>query len=217
MEIWHLWTSLLTSSISFMSGYFGVSEAVAIIGLTMIARTGLMPVSVTAALRMDLNKERLRRIKPELETLKARLQDKPSELAAATMRLYKDNGIRFFDRLMLVNIGTQSLFGFGIYQALARAAFKSRFLWIASLAKPDVLLTVVVALIMVVAMSIAPGALAEPTMIIVLCVSVVVTIFAVAAMPSAIGIYWATSNVASVVQSCLLRWLVGRRRVATVA
>jgi YidC/Oxa1 family membrane protein insertase len=213
MEIWHLWTSLLASSISFFSGYFGVSEAVAIIGLTVIARVGLMPVSIAASLRMELNKEGLRRVKPELEALKERLQGKPAELASATMRLYAGNGIRFFDRLALVNIGTQTIFGLGIYQALARAAFKSRFLWIASLAKPDLLLTAVVALVMIIAMGIAPGASIEPTMVIMLCVSVVVTIFAVAAMPSAVGIYWATSNLASVVQSCLLRWLVGRRRI----
>lgn len=215
METWHLWTAFLAGAISYLSVYFDVSEAVAIMVLTGLARVALMPISIAASLRMERNKEKLRCVKPALDALKERFKGKQAELAAATMQLHKQNGIRFFDRLTLVNMATQSFFGLGIYQAITRTAFKSRFLWIGSLAKPDALLTFLVALVMVLAMSMAPGAFGEPTFVIVLCVSVLVTVFAVAAMPSAVGIYWATSNVASFAQSCLLRWLRLRDGVAT--
>jgi len=215
MAAWHLWTSLLTSSILYLSSYFGVSEAFAIIGLTLIVRAALMPVSIAACLRTELNKERLLRVKPELDVLKEKWRGNRSQLAAAQMRVYKENDIRFFDGLTLVNIVSQSIFGLGLYRALVWAAFNSKFLWISSLAKPDALLTGLVALLMVLAMSVTPGAFAEPTMVVVLCVSVVVALFAVAAMPSAVGIYWATSNAASLIQSWIVRWLIRRRFVAS--
>lgn len=39
-------------------------------------------------------------------------------------------------------MGTQSVFGIGLFQVLSKAGFASKFLWIANLGKPDFLLTV---------------------------------------------------------------------------
>ncbi len=46
------------------------------------------------------------------------------------------------DRLAIANMGTQSVFGIGLFQVLSKAGFASKFLWIANLGKPDFLLTV---------------------------------------------------------------------------
>jgi YidC/Oxa1 family membrane protein insertase len=213
MDLWHLWISTLANGLSLLASQTNLSEAMAIILLTIIARICLMPISLTASYRMELNKQKLKRLKPDLDRLRAVNKDNPAELASQTMQFYRHNGIGFFDRLSLLNAGSQGIFGLGIFQALNKAGFSSPFLWIATIAKPDVLLTFVVGLLMLVSMAIAPGALSEPSILIMLAVSVVVAVVAVAALPSAIGIYWAASSAVNIGQEIALRGLLSRQRV----
>jgi hypothetical protein len=44
VELWTSWLSFLSFSLSLLSAQFGLSEAVAIITLTAVARLALMPV-----------------------------------------------------------------------------------------------------------------------------------------------------------------------------
>lgn len=212
MELWTMWTHLLEAGVGLIAAQLGLSEAVAIIVLTLIARAAMMPVSLASAYRMQLNKEEVARLKPALEALRARLKSDPAELARQTMALYRDNGIHFVDRLSLLNIGSQSVFGLGIFQALNRMSFHSKFLWIANLAKPDLWLTLLVGALMLLGMALMPGALHETNMLLMLAVAVVVSVVAIAALPSALGLYWATSNAVTVVQSLALRGLLARRQ-----
>jgi YidC/Oxa1 family membrane protein insertase len=212
MELWNIWTHLLATTLGSFATHFGFSEAVAIIALTLIARAALMPISLTAAYRMQKNKEALNRIKPALEELRKAFKDNPSELAARTMTLYRQNGIAFVDKVSLLNLGSQGAFGLGVFQVLHRTVFRSKFLWISNLAKPDFVLTVLVGVLMLLGMALMPGAMADTSMLSMLAISVVVSLIAVAALPSALGIYWATSNAVTVVQTLALRGLLARRR-----
>ena len=101
-------------------------------------------------------------------------------------------------------MASQTLFGLGFFQALLRMVVQARFLWIATLAKPDFLLTLLVGALMLVSMALMPSATASTSMTIILVISVLVSIFAIATLPSAIGLYWATSNAMTVVQSLVL-------------
>ncbi len=56
MELWTMWTHTLETGLGFFTTYFGLSEGIAIILLTLIARGAMMPVSLTAAYRMQKNK-----------------------------------------------------------------------------------------------------------------------------------------------------------------
>lgn len=213
MEIWHLWTTALSTGIFSLAGHFGLSEAMAIILLTLIARTVLMPISLSTSYRMELNKQKLKHLKPELYQLRERCKDNPTELAARTMQFYRDNGIRFFDRLSLLNMGAQGFFGLGLFQVLGKGTFSAKFLWIANIAKPDMLITILVGLLMLACMALAPGGVSEPTMLLMIGVSVIVAVVSVASMPAAVGLYWATSNVVSILQALALHALLRRRRV----
>jgi YidC/Oxa1 family membrane protein insertase len=217
MERWTMWTSLIELALRYMGSQFGLSEALAIIVLTLIVRGALLPVSLASAWRMQKNKEAMARLRPELDALRAKLADRPSELAARTMALYRERGISFIDRLSLVNIASQAVFGLGFIQSLRRTIFHSKFLWIASLGKPDILLTALVALLMTLTMALAPGATGETSMLLIIAISVAVSVFAIASLPSAIGLYWATSNGVAVAQTLALRRLVSRRAHRTHA
>jgi YidC/Oxa1 family membrane protein insertase len=210
MELWTQWTQLLETCLSLLVTQFGLSQALAIILLTLLARSLMMPVSLSAAYKMHLNKQRLERVQPELEALRRRYKDKPQVMAEKTLALYRKYDIRFMDRLSLMSAGAQTVFGIGVFQVLNRISLSSKFLWISNLAKPDLLLTVITGLLMLLGMALMPGATADASMLMMLAVSVVISVIAVAALPSALGIYWATSNAVTIIQSLALRGLIAR-------
>lgn len=212
MELWTMWTHLLEAALGFLGAHLGFSEAVSIIVLTLIARGALMPISLTAAYKAQKSKEAMERIKPALEALRETHQDNPSELAAQTMALYRQNGITFMDKVSVLNMGSQGIFGLGIFQVLKRTVFHSRFLWIPNLARPDLALTVLVGALMLLGTALMPGATGSTSLLLMIAVPVVISIIAVAALPSALGLYWATSNAVTVLQTLALRGLLARRR-----
>jgi YidC/Oxa1 family membrane protein insertase len=210
VELWTSWLSFLSSSLSLFSTHFGLSEAVAIIALTAVARLVLMPVSLRAAYQGELSRRALERLKPELLTLRETFKDDRAQLSARTMQLYRDHGINPLGRWGLLNIGSQAAFGIGVFQILQRADFSSRFLWITNLAKPDFWLTAVVTVLMLLGVALMPGTSMEVPMVLVLAIPLVIAVVAIAAMPSAIGIYWATSNAFTVLQAVILRAILPR-------
>jgi YidC/Oxa1 family membrane protein insertase len=210
VELWTSWLSFLSSSLSAFSAHFGLSEAVAIIALTAIARLVLMPVSLRAAYQGELSRRALERLKPELAKLRETFKGDHAQLSARTMQLYRENGINPLGRWGLLNIGSQAAFGIAVFQILQKADFTSRFLWIANLSKPDFWLTAVVTLLMLLGVALMPGTSMEMPMVLTLAIPLVIAVIAIAAMPSAIGIYWATSNVFTVVQAVILRTILPR-------
>ncbi|NTW85226.1 MAG: membrane protein insertase YidC [Holophagaceae bacterium] len=212
MEIWSMWTQFLQASLGFLSAHFGLSEPVSIITLTVVARMALMPLSVAAVYRSQKSKEAMERLKPQLETLRETYKDDPSELAARTMALQRANGISFFGKVSVLNMGTQGIFGLGVFQGLKQTVFSSRFLWITTLAKPDVALTLLIGALMLLTPALMPGATANTSMLVMLAIPVLVSLFFIASLPSTIGLYWATSNALTLVQTLALRSLLARKR-----
>jgi YidC/Oxa1 family membrane protein insertase len=211
MELWNFWISLLQSALTYISMHFGVSQAMAVILLTLLARSILMPVSLTSAIRIEKSKKQMKLFKPQLDALRETYKDDPAKMASETMRIYSENKVRLLDRLAIANIGAQGIFGIGIFQALGKASFSSKFLWISSLAKPDFLLTIVVGALMLLGMALMPGATAEQSMLIMMAVSVVVAAITISTLPSAVGVYWAASNAFTVAQALVLRMVVSRQ------
>jgi YidC/Oxa1 family membrane protein insertase len=211
MNIWTLWTDGLAATLAMLSSHFGLSQAGAIIALTLAARLAIMPVSIGAALKADHNRRRIDALKPELEALRTRLKDDPRGLAEQTMSLYRREGVRFLDRLTLANLAAQGVVGFGMFRMLHKVKFNAAFLWIADIAKPDLLLALLTGAIMALALSLAPGL--HPQMsLAMLMIPVVISIISVATFPSAIGLYWASSNLVSLTQALVVRRIANRRQ-----
>jgi len=211
MAIWTEWTQGLASALTLLSGHFGLSQAWAIIALTLVARLAMLPISIGAALRADLNRRRLDALRPELENLRDRLKDDPRSLAVQTMALYRRAGIRFLDRLTLANLAGQAILGFGMFRMLRKLKFSGDFLWITDIAKPNLLLALLTGAIMALALSLAPGS--HPQMsLAMLMIPMAISIISVATFPSAIGLYWASSNLVSLTQTLAVRRIVARRQ-----
>lgn len=207
MDIWTAWTALLENGIHLLSAQLGLSEALAIIALTLFARLALMPLSFRAAYNMYQNQMAIRDAKPEIEHLKEVYKDNPSEITKRTMALYKKRGIKFLGKTMVFNIGSQSLLGLGLFQTLKNMTFSSKFLWISNLGKPDVILALAVGSLMFASMFLTPGT-AEQASLLIFLIPVAISVFVLVSFPSAIGVYWATSNFATLAQSLYLRHVV---------
>ena len=203
MEIWNTFTSIIIQSIEFINLEVGVSEAAAIILFTLIGRLILMPINLSAMTNMYRNKKALLVIKPELEKIKIKHQDNPSEAAKATMALYKKNNIKILDNTSIMNIASQGIFGLGMFQALQQIVFNSKFAWITNIAKPDVTLAFIVGAITYFSMLMLPGS-AEQANVLMFIIPAIICIVMLINFPSAIGLYWATSSTTSLLQSLML-------------
>lgn len=203
MDIWNIFISFIVQSIQFLTQEVGVGEAVAIILLTLIGRLVLMPVNLLAMANTYRNKKAISAIKPELDKIKVIHKDNPSEIAKSTMALYKKYNIKVLDKNGLVNIASQGVFGFGMFQALQQIVFNSKFAWIANIAKPDIALALLVGAITYFSMIMMPGS-AEQASTLLFVIPAVLCIITLVNFPSAIGLYWATSSVTSLLQSLLL-------------
>lgn len=214
MDLWGFWVDALERGVHALSANFGLSEAMAIIVFTLLTRVLIAPVSLAVSYRGQKTRDALERIKPELEDLRARFADNPRELSERTLALYRRHGVKLFDRWSFFNLIGQTSLGLGTFRALGHLSFGSRFLWIANLARPDVWLTALVGVLMLAAIALMPG-LSPDAPKYLFYLPVIASVVAVAALPSAIGLYWATTNAVSIAQNLLLRaWLNRERRLA---
>lgn len=215
MSIWQLWIDKITVSLQWVTHHFGWSDAVAIIALTVGMRLLLMPISLAAGVRMHHNKSTMARLKPEFDALQTSLKDDPVALARASMALSQRHGVTLFGKITLLNIGTQTVVALGAFQSLRKLLLPSRFLWIGSLAKPDLWLALLVGILMLLSMALVPGAAEQGSPWFRL-IAIFVLVPALASLPSALGVYWVASNAMSLVQALALRRIV-RPSMATTA
>jgi YidC/Oxa1 family membrane protein insertase len=156
---------------------------------------------------MYKNKLAMERIKPEIERLREVYSENPEELSKRVMAIYKRNGIKFIDRTTIMNIGSQGVLGLGIFQVLKDMENGTRFMWITDIAKPDVILAIIVGVLTFLSMQVSPG-IAEQQSHLMFLIPAIISMFVLVSFPSALGLYWATSNVVTTVQSLVLRMII---------
>lgn len=213
MELWNMWVTLIENSMLYFSSQLGMSEAVAIIVFTLLVRLALSPVSFKSAYNMYQNKRAMQLLKPEIEQLKVKFKNNPAELAKVTMSLYKEKGIQLLDKTSMINVGTQGVLGIGVFQALKEMVFNSKFLWIPDLAKPDMILAVLIALLTFLTMALMPGA-TEQSIWVLMIIPLVISVVVYFSFSSALGIYMVTSSLATLCQSVYLQYITSRENKA---
>lgn len=204
MDVWSSFIGFISNTIMFLSAEVGLSQAVAIMLFTLLARLILSPINTKATINMFINKRKIIKLKPELEKIKLIYQDNPKEKAKRTMALYKKHQITLLDKTSIVNMTSQGILGFGIFQSLQQMVFNSKFAWIANIAKPDIALAFLVGALTYLSMIAMPGS-AEQTSTLLFIIPAVISILVLVSFPSAIGLYWATSNGVSLMQSLWIR------------
>ena len=210
-ELWNSLVGNLQAVMMLLAQLFGGNLGFAIITLSCSVRFALMPLTLRVAQRMQLRQRILQSLQPQLERLKARYANNPDRLTRETFKLYRENGVRFFD---LKSIGVTLLqmpVMAGLYSAISKGlGVGKRFLWIRDLAQPDILLGLLVGLLTFGMTALAPS-LQSQTKLMMLVLPSIVTLVIVSQMSSGIGLYWAASNAVSLIQSLILRRMSTKR------
>ena len=209
MDIWALWLDAIRTVIM-TSADGGLGVGLAIVVVTLLLRTLLLPLAWPVAYRACVRQRKMRELQPELKALRDRFGDNPEAYLKKTKELYEKHGLALVDLKGVVGSLVQLPVFLGMFQALRDAGAGARFLWVSSLSRPDVLLAVIAGLTTAFMMSVNPD-LPEQVRLLMILLPSVIAIVAALQFSSALAIYWATSNTFSALQTVALHAVVRRR------
>jgi len=210
MELWTMWLDSIQAVLGFLSSDVGLGSGLAIVVLTLMLRVVLLPVSWSCAYGACIRQKRLKKIQPELESLRERFQSDPKQLAEETMKLYGKKGLRFFEFRPVLGALVQMPVLLGMFSVLRQGLLRARFLWIESLSRPDLLISVIAAATTTLVMLANPDLPEQTRLLMILVPSIIAFIFAIK-FASALGLYWVISNGFTAAQTSAVHFVVGRR------
>ena len=210
MEIWAAWLDTIRDVVTALAADAGLGLGLAIVVATVLMRALLLPVAGPIAYRACIRQKKLLKLQPELRALQDRFRDQPDVYLRKLTQLYKENDISVVEAKTLLGAVAQLPVFLGMFQVLRNAGEGVRFLWIANLMRPDVVLAVIAGLTTALMMAVNPD-LPEQVRIFMIVLPSIIAVVAALQFSSALGIYWATSNTFSALQTVLLHALVRRR------
>lgn len=216
MQVWSLWLESLRAVLDFLSSDLGLGLGLGIVVLTLCLRGLLLPVSWSCAYRACLQQKRLGRMQPELQRLRERYSAQPQLLAEETMRLYRRRGLRIVETRPILGALAQMPVFLGMFSMLRQGVEGARFLWVASLSRPDFWLALIAAVTTSLMMLANPDLPEQTRLALVLIPGMIAFVFALK-FASALAIYWATSNCFTAAQTFAVHLLVNRQiRAGTI-
>jgi len=174
----------------------------AIILLTVIVRLALYPLFYKSLKQQRV----LKKIQPHIHAIQAKHKDSREEQGKALMALYKEHGVNPLMSLSLIFVQIPILIA--LYQVflVPRPEFTSLFLGVIDLHSRSIILVALAAILQYVlgVMSIAgnvkdtsPAAQTARNMVL---IGPVITVAVLWSMPAAIGVYWVTTTLFSILQ-----------------
>lgn len=209
MALWTQWLNVLDGLLQFLSSQVGLGEGLAVIILTLLVRTVILPISWSNAYRSLVRHRRIAALQPELRRLKEEFGDQPKLYAEQLVALYRKNGMPLTDAPAILGALMQLPVLLGLYQALRKGA-RGRFLWAEDLSQPDPWLALLAGLATALLMWVNPD-LPEPMRLILVVVPSITAVVVALKVASAMSLYWTTSNCFSAVQTAVLHRVVARR------
>ena len=210
MAIWMHWPNVLDGFLEFLSSQVGLGEGLAIVALTLLVRTAILPISWSSAYRSCVRQKMIARLQPELQRLKEKFGDQPKIYAEQFVALYRKNGMTLTDGRTLLGALVQMPVLLGLYQAVRNGVRGTRFLWVKDLSRPDLWLALLAGLTTMLLMSVNPD-LPEHMRLMLIVVPGIVAVVVALKVASALALYWTTSNCYSAVQTAVLHHVVARR------
>lgn len=210
MELWTLWLALLQDALTWLGSRIALGAGLSIVVLTLALRGLMLPLAWASAYRGAIRQRKLRLLRPELAELKARHGADPAAYLERVRALYAAHGVRFLDARALLAAIVQLPVFLGLYQVLRQGIGGARFLWVQSLAKPDLSLALLTGLTTAVLMLATPDLPPSTRLVLILVPSLLATLAALK-FSSALAVYWTVSNCCSVTQAVVLKHVVERR------
>jgi YidC/Oxa1 family membrane protein insertase len=209
MALWTQWLNVLDGFLGFLSSQVGLGEGLAIVALTLVARTVILPLAWPSAYRGCVRQKKIARLQPELRRLKEEFGGQPGIYAEQLAALYRKNGMTVADGRSILSALAQFPILLGMYQLL-RKGLRGRFLWVKELSQPDAWLALLAGLTTVLLMSANPD-LPEHMRLMLIIVPSIVAIVVALKVASALSLYWTASNCYSAMQTVVLHRVVAKR------
>ncbi|NKB88463.1 MAG: hypothetical protein GKS06_09605 [Acidobacteria bacterium] len=181
----------------------GGNVRAAILMVSTAARLVLFPLTLKFARQAARHQALLRKLRPELDRLKSAHKD-PLKAAEAQRALLARHGATTIPVGCVGSLAQAPVF-VAMFQAIRRVAGAGgRFLWIPDLARPDILLGLVVTGLTYLSVQGAAAAV-PPEQRAFLLVPVVATLILLVTSPAGVGLHFGVSAVAGLVQSRIVR------------
>lgn len=209
MLFWDQIVDFLRITILAYAQFCGGNLGAGIVLTSLVVRAALFPLTLRLARAARAHQQAMQKLRPELERIRKRLQSQPARVAEETQKLLKSNGVSPFPTgSCLAGLAQAPLF-IACYSAVRDvAAMGGRFLWIGNIAKPDLLLTVLVAGLTFGSAAISSSpAPSQETKQMILVMPVLVTVLVLSQASAGLALYWGVSSGASLLQGYLVRRL----------
>lgn len=205
MFIWSNVIQALVMLLVTLAQVYGGNLGLAIITLSLVARLALLPVTLRLARRAQRRQEQLKALQPQIDQLRRRYRSNPERLAQELTQLYRRHGYSLFDPASVLGSLVQLPIFVGLCSAIREGVgIGGRFLWIANLAQPDLLMTAIVAVLTYAVSIISPG-LPQSTRYLFAVLPALITALFLWQLAAGLGLYWATSSTVNLLQSMMLR------------
>lgn len=210
--MWSTFVNGLSALLTQLAQWFDGSYGLAVIVMAIVVRLLLLPITLHAAEQAWHRQHALVKLKPELESLRERYAKEPAAYASAMQNLYRKHGITSGLGSGLLVALVQAPLGAGIYAAIRQGvAGAGSFLWVSRLARPDIWLALIVALLSSVAIMLNPT-LPEQVRTVLHWLPVLLTLLFTWHLSAGLCLYWAGAGSISVLQAALLRRRIARTR-----
>ena len=210
MELWTVWLGAIQGLLNFLSSQVGLGAGLAIVALTLLLRTAMLPISWPAAYRGSIRQKKMLRLNPELARLKQECGDDPKVYAQRVMKLYQEHGMTALDLRSLVGALAQMPLFLGMYQTLRAGVSGARFLWVETLSRPDPWFALLAGLTTMLVMAANPD-LPEQMRLVLILVPGILAAIAALKVCSALAVYWTVSSAYSALQTGVMHYLIAKR------
>jgi YidC/Oxa1 family membrane protein insertase len=205
MNVWASYLAALRGALFIFSHLCGGSLGFGIIALSVTVRLALLPFTLRAARRSAALRERMKQLEPALAALKQEHATDPRRLREAMFEHYREAGVNPARDSGIATVLVQLPIGIGLYSVVrAGSAAAAPFLWIASLARPDVMLAGVVGGIAIAAGLTAPTTGTGHSSLLSFAMGAI-TFVTVLHLSAGVALYWASNSGVSLLQNALLR------------
>ncbi len=205
MVVWDQLVELFRVAIVAYAQACGGNLGVGIVAVTFLARMAMLPLTLRLARLSAAHQEAMRRLKPELDRIRARFKNRPERLARETRRVLEREGVSPVPLKGCLGTLVQMPVLVAMFTAVRRClAAAGRFLWIRNLARPDLILTLVVTALT--SATVALGAQStEQSKALMIAVLTIITFVVLLKMAAGIGLYWGVSSFVSLLQAAIIR------------
>lgn len=207
MSVWAGFVELLQAGLFYVTQVSGGSLAVGIIMFSLAVRLALYPLTYRLARQSYAHSRRLAAVRPELDRLRERYANDAARLARETVAAYRRRGLSLVDKKTLLGGLVQLPVVVGMYSVIRRAldlGNAGRFLWIANIARPDVLLAASVSLLTLTVVMLSPQLAQQGNRWLVL-IPAVMTFLVMLKVSAGLGLYWAASSAVGGIQAVMVR------------